>query len=290
VKTKFKVIEGVYGPRLEMHSPWTSQIEKIISKRGIVELELNDGKGWKGMDVRFLKSSNLQNLKALEILDFLVDNVEDIHHLHDIKHLEVSTYCKTPIDFTAFPQLESVAIEWRANSKSIFKAHTLREVFVNNYTGSSLKPFAELDQLESLRLKSPRIREIGDLSTLRKLRDFALVNATRLTSLEGIQVLKTLEHFEANHNRRISNIEQIGSLTELRHLEIWDNREIDTLRPLLSLKNLEELFFYESTNIVDGDVACLMQLPKLRKTSFQNRRHYNCKREELWEYLERHRV
>ena len=284
---KFEVIEGTYGPRLVVRSSWSAELENMIAKQPITGLELNHAKGWYGLDVHFLKYPLLQNLQDLVIINFRLDDCTDIHYLHNLKQLSILTYCKTPIDFTAFPQLESVGLEWRGHSTSIFHAKELRHVFLNNYTGKSLSPFAQLEKLEYLCLKSPRIIEIGNLSKLQKLKELALVNATRLVSLEGLQVLKTLEHLEVNHCRRITSIEEIGFLTELRHLEIWDNREIDSLHPLLSLKKLEELYFYESTNILDGDVACLKQLPRLRDTSFGNRRHYNCKIEELYEYLKK---
>lgn len=48
-----------------------------------------------------------------------------------------------------------------------------------------------------------------------------------------------------------------------------------TLRPLLKLNHLECLSFMESTKILDGDIASLLEMPSLKFARYGNRKHYN---------------
>src|SRR5882724_4626788 len=88
---------GVFGPRAVLHSAWLPRLAEDLLARGVVELELNQGKGWQGKDLLFL--SQLPNLMAFEIHDFNIKNIEPIHSLHKLKRLDVGTYCSTEIDF-----------------------------------------------------------------------------------------------------------------------------------------------------------------------------------------------
>jgi hypothetical protein len=44
---------------------------------------------------------------------------------------------------------------------------------------------------------------------------------------------------------------------------------------------LEALFFYESTNVLDGRIDVLLELPRLSETAFMNRRHYTHTMEQI---------
>ena len=217
----------------------------------------------------------MPNLLVLDIIDWRIRDISDIHNLHELRVLDVNTYCDNKIDFSCFPKLEDISLEWRAKAKSIFKCSSLKSVFINNYAGRILEPFAKLKQLEHLALKSPRITRIGDIPTLGKLKFLELGNARNLTTLKGIEELANLETLMINTCRKITNIEPVMNLTKLKRLFICNWGDIESLCPISNLKELKEVHFYESTNILDGDLSPLKELPKLKETSFQERRHYN---------------
>lgn len=54
-----------------------------------------------------------------------------------------------------------------------------------------------------------------------------------------------------------------------------DLGEIASLRPLAWLTKIEKLFLVESTNVADGDLSPLMELPHLDHVSFLDRPHYS---------------
>jgi hypothetical protein len=93
--------------------------------------------------------------------------------------------------------------------------------------------------------------------------------------------LAKLEELEIHTCPAIGSITEVGNLTRLRKLHLNNDGNIESLKPLCSLRGLESVLFYESTNILDGDLSPLLCQNKLTQVSFQNRRHYSRRREEF---------
>lgn len=270
---------GTYGLRAVLKTSWSDQLAGFLIDSGTVELELNQAKGWKGNDLSFL--SELPHLKSFEIFDFSIRNIAPIHSLHNLRRLGVTTYCRTELDFSAFPELESCGLEWRPRAVSLFDCVTLRRLFVNRYKGKDLAPFSQLVNLESLAILNALVESLCGLSALNRLRSLRLGGLKRLTSLAGIEALRNLEELEIHTCRAIGSIEEVGSLLRLRKLHLNNDGDVRSLKPLERLNDLESVLFYESTNVLDGDLSPLLRLPNLSRVSFQNRRHYSHRREEF---------
>src|SRR5260221_11293751 len=140
--------QGDYGLRAVVTAAWSEEMHRVVMDSGIVELELNDGKGWRGPDLAFLAA--FPHLKSFKIVDLKISSVEQIHFLHELQELKLVTYCDTEVKFSAFPQLENCSLEWRPKATALFDCVTLRKLFVNNYRGSNVDAFARLTVLESL--------------------------------------------------------------------------------------------------------------------------------------------
>ena len=262
-----------------LNSNWSDALIGYLVSNDVVELELNQAKGWKGEDLSFL--AVLPDLKVFEIFDFNIRNIEPIQHLHKLRKLGVTSYCSTKIDFSPFSELESCALEWRAKATSLFECATLKKLFINRYSGKDTAPFAKLVNLESLAILNAPVENLHGLSGLTKLRSLRLANLKRLASLEGIGGLANLEELEIHTCRAIRSLEEVGSLLRLKKLNLNNDGDIESLKPLENLKGLEMVVFYESTNIVDGDLSPLLHQRNLARVSFQNRRHYSHRREDF---------
>jgi Leucine-rich repeat (LRR) protein len=274
-----QIENGLYGQRAVATGEWSEQMSGYLRDHGIVDLELNSGKGWRGSDLSFL--ANLPHLKSFKIIDFRISSVEPIHNLQELRTLEVTTYCQTEIRFLAFPQLEECALEWRPGATSIFECKQLKKLFVNRYDGEDVVPFLKLINLESLAILNAPVGNLRGLSALTRLRVLRLANLKRLKSLAGIEGLTELEELEIHTCRSIGSVEEIGFLSQLRRLYLNNDGCIDSLKPLGRLRHLESVLFYESTNILDGDLSPLLLQGGLSRVSFQNRRHYSHKREDF---------
>src|ERR1700674_2032962 len=137
--------DGEYGRRAVATSAWSEEMTDYLLDNGIVELELNDGKGWRGSDLLFL--AKLPQLESFKIIDLKISSVDPIHFLRELRVLEVTTYCETEIRFAAFPRLEECALEWRPKVASLFDCTRLKKLFINRYDGKDIAPFARLVNL-----------------------------------------------------------------------------------------------------------------------------------------------
>jgi Leucine-rich repeat (LRR) protein len=205
-------------------------------------------RGWRGYDLRFLEE--LPQLRAFKIVDWEISSVQPIHLLHELRALDVMTYCKTPIQFSEFPQLEDCGLEWRPKSESLFSGVTLTSLFVNRYKGKDADAFSNLVNLESLAILNAPVANLRGLRPLRHLRRLRLGNLRRLTSLEGIEGLTTLEELNIDTCRSVGSIDEIGALSGLRKLSLANCGEVESLNPVGKLSGLESVGFPESTNIL----------------------------------------
>ena len=270
---------GAYGRRAVIRTSWTPGLSAQLKRQDVVELELNQGRGWRGDDVAFL--ADLPELKALDILDLTIKDIGPIHALPNLRHLGVTTYCLTEIRFSEFQHLEECALEWRPKAKSLFECISLKKLFVNRYAGQDAEPFARLTRLESLSILNSPLRTLEALRALRNLRFLRLGGLRRLASLAGVEDLVNLETLQVHTCRAIRRVGELGHLSKLRELHLDNDGDISSLRPLDALDALESVSFYESTNIVDGDLSPLLRQKALRRVSFKNRRHYSHRREDF---------
>jgi hypothetical protein len=271
--------QGPFGLRAVITSTLREDTLRDLGNLPIAELELNDGKGWRGDDLSFL--NEFRHLLGFKIIDLNIKSVEPIHALHSLQALDVLTHCKTELRFAQFPDLVECGLEWRPKAMSLFDCVGLKRLYVNRFDGANADPFGRLINLESLTILGSPIVSLEGLSPLAKLRSLRLGDFRKLESLKGIENLIRLEKLEINTCRKIGSIEQIANFVNLRELHLNNLGRIASLKPIGSLHNLWCLTFYESTDILDGDLSPLFGLPNLQKISFQNRRHYSHRREDF---------
>lgn len=272
----FTLHDGKYGVKAVIRGSPPRTIAEDLIRSGVVELELNRSKGWSGDDVTFL--NEMHCLQSVEIIDMQIRDVQPIHSLLNLRRLRLLTYCQTPINFALFPMLTDCGMEWRRGCDSLFDCESLQMLYLNGYDGENLTHFIRLSRLESLILLNAKITNLRGISHLSNLKFLRLGNLKQLTSISDLSANTRLEHLEIQRCRNLKNIDPLSALTNLRVLHLNDDGILESLGPIRVLGNLKEVLFYETTNIADGDLGVLMSLPKLRKVSFQDRRHYSHRR------------
>jgi len=271
--------QGEFGPKAVLRGPWRAELARYLREAGVRELELNQAKGWQGDDLDFLRL--FPDLMGLTIMDHVIGSDSAIHQLHQLRKLKLSTYCKTPVDFAAFPLLTDCALEWRAGSESLFDCANLKRLFINRLSKRAFDGIARLDNLEWLTLLGGPMRDLTGIEGLKQLNFLRLGDLRSLQVIDPIEGLANLEGLMIQVCRRITDISAVGALTNLRRLDLNDCGNIQSLKPLASCHRLEWVGFYGSTRITDGDLSPLLGLECLRDTSFQDRRHYSHRREQI---------
>lgn len=271
--------QGIFGTKAVIKGIWKDSYLDFLLENEVQELELNDGKGWTGVNLDFLK--DLPDLKSIIIIDLKIKSIEPIHNLKELVSLNVITYSKDPINFKSFPKLVECGFEWIKGSESLFEMSNLKKLFINRYNKNDSDVFSKLVNLESLSILNSQIENLLGISSLRKLQNLRLGNLKKISTLQGLENLKDLETLEIQKCKGISDVSVIFNLTKLKQLFLIDMGNISSINGIENLTSLNEFLFYESTNISDGDLIPLKNLPSLRKISFQNRKHYTLKSEDF---------
>ncbi len=220
-------------------------------------------------------------LKGITILDQRLNDITAINQLHELRYAIIDTCCGSEVDFSNFPAIEEASVNWHAKIQSLFEASSLKRLVISDYTGKSSYPFGLLRALKSLSIYGGNLSELTGFKLLHHLNLLGLIGLKKLTSLMGIESLSKLTKLSIDDCKNINSINEISQLNQLKWLNISNNKDIESLLPVRNLMKLEVLHFYEQTNIVDGDIAPLKKLLNLQDVRYQNRRHYNLRKEEF---------
>ena len=224
-------------------------------------------------DIEFL--ADLPPLRRLEIHHLPLRDIRPVESQSGLQTLKIHAYYKTRVDFARFTKLRDLHLDWGPGAESIGSARSLEELSVNRYPGSDLRSFRDLNRLRVLRIASARklasLDGIEAFIGLTVARLLLLPVLTDLTAIAGLSA--SLQSLELNTCRRIGRLDPLAALTHLTSLYVNNCGEIESLAPIAGLP-LKTMTFYESTNVRDGRLDILLELPALTDTSFADRRHY----------------
>jgi len=259
---------------------WSDQLADLVNSGQVDGVVLSSTNGRWGSGIEFL--ADVPSLRHLILVNLLERNVEPLQHLTHLQSLTLNAYATSPLDFSYLESLAQAYIEWRPQYRGISSCVNLQDLFLNRYNDQDLRSLTPLTSLQALRLgDSRRISSLNGIRSLPRLRSLGLLGLPRLTSLVGLdQLAPTLEELDITQCRHLISIDQLAALGRLRRLVLAECGKVPSLRPIAGLRALQELFFFGDTFIVDGDLDFIRSLA-LRDVSFQNRRHYSLRREEL---------
>lgn len=283
-KNTVEVVDARYGKAVYLGSDTVSSAQFAVENniKGVI---VSYDRGYRGQNVDFL--SKYPWIEYLTIQYYGKIDLTGIHHLCNLRRLSLNIIANDTqlIDFSCFPFLEACYFDWRPKAKSIFDCKTLKELRVDKFRKPDLEDLGGLGNLELLRIGSSPIKSLAGIEKL-NLSRLDLVYLTKLESLQNIQGLaETLVSLEINTCKKISSIQEIGSLHHLEYLGINNCGDIDSIRPVKHLQHLERFDFWESTNVVDGDISPLLQLKKLKKIAFMGRPHYTHTNDRVYENI-----
>jgi hypothetical protein len=191
----------------------------------------------------------------------------------------------------ALTQLErlDVAGTYRASLKPLAALERLRMLVAD--PGKDLRALGALERLEKvkLQLETATLSNLKAFARWRALR-WLCIDGRRLKGLDGIDALESLEYLRLYRPgvRSLAPLSGHPALTELRlhhpdrvedwstlslpalttlFIELPDNGRLPSLRFLRGLPALEHVEF-SGQPVADGDLSPLMELPRLRYTSF----------------------
>lgn len=250
--------------------PWRERFAEVLRSHNLTGLVLNRTLGFRDHDLGFLKK--LGFIERLRLASF--DDIEEVHALTNLRFLEVIASEKCAIDLVAFSNLESLVLDHMPKMRNLSSCTKLSYLFLIYYRQETLERLNTLANLRELRIGNCPAVSLQGIQSLLELRILQLHRFRKLEFLNAISSLSRLEHLELCGCRNVRSIDMLAALTQTRYLEISDVGEIPSLTPLRSMQELETVLFDGTTSVKDGDLSPLLELPKLNRIFFRNRKWY----------------
>ncbi len=263
------------GPMHLLRGMMTRDDEARLRAESCRALVLNDVP--EGLD--FL--ARIADLEELYLSDLTVEDVSGVNHLRNLRVLHLNSYDETAIDFRCFARLEECFTFWRPSIETLFAARQLQRLEIQRYDNDDLTPLNGLTGLHALKLVDPRIKSLQGIDAFPKLTSVTVIGGRRLDDVDGAADATNLEQLELSQCRLLIHIEPVRQLRRLREVVLNDCKRLESIAPLEACADLEEVVVAGSTNLTDGDLAFLTDLPRLKTVLIKNHRHYRPSVEEI---------
>jgi hypothetical protein len=264
--------------------------EAMIVKGDSLVDEINylKSKNIKSIYLTYFKSKKIDNLEFLKELTFIEKvNFNDLdigytelYFLKNLKNITLSIKNKSQhLDFSRFPKLEILSIDWYNEFSDLSKNKNLKELSIWKFKPKT-KSLAELslpDGLEKLQISDSNILSLEGLK-LNNLREFEVHYCNSLKTLNGIDKFSNkLNILILDHCRKLTSYEDLRFAGNLRKLILSDSGDIPNIHWLKDLKNIKHFSFW-NTKLIDGDTSPCFGIDYI---TFKNQKHYNYKEEEF---------
>ncbi len=274
------VASDVNALSVDIYEPWEN-VDISAMNQFLVSLTISD----RDTPLEFI--NELPNLRRLSIPRPGIEI--DFSRIQKLEECSLSEYKKLPEELAACRNLKILNLYYCAfkSIDDISKFGQFEELNLVSVRTSSLRSVCNLKNLRSFSLNRSKEPNLQFLSSCHRLEGVQLMHMSSLESIEGIESLKKLNDFGLSACFSLEDVSPLAQLGGLNRVLFESCPNLKTLRPLIALKNLNKLLLWENTKVKDGDLKCLLSLPKLEEYIFKNRRHYNLKQDEAIAILEK---
>lgn len=267
-----------FGKGLVLQAAWQLEEEGIGDVTDVAHLELNYAAGWKGDELSFLKS--FSGLVSLDLRSYSWVDTTGLQACTGLRHLRLHLFNGEPLDLSPFKELEDLRILWQSSYRGLECCVGLKVLYMTGHEGTDLSVCSTLGELRHLTVASSKIKSTTGIAACHKLVFLGLGNDKQLTEVSDVEELD-LRWVELQQCPRLGSVRSLESQGRVSNLDLSEMKAIESLSPVFHMQELEVLTFTGSTNILDGNLSPLKNLKRLKTVSFQDRKHYNCKRIEF---------
>lgn len=281
---------------------WSKELESQIKKRNASHIEIKKWQDDKPLDFIIKFSDQIVDLR----LKATLKEISFIEKLAKLKRLSIRNDYVDFIDFSKLRKLKSCLIVGK-NIGNIDQCNSLEELSLEKVEVEDLMKIKRLVLLKSLVLSEIKIKTLKGIENLKHLK-YLMLDTLPIDSIHEVDCLSEINELYLQYLQKLRDITHISSLSSINCLCIRNCKQIKNLDPIRKLKNLtrlvldnmkieslsflnnlgelERIELYGNTNVLDGDLTPLMNLPKLGCVDFENRKHYTHKHKEIESHIE----
>ncbi|QUJ67373.1 hypothetical protein KDD30_15250 [Photobacterium sp. GJ3] len=264
--------ENGMGRCLVLTDSWSDSLKSVIDKENISVLRLSKSAGWNDNDISFIKA--LPELRGVEIYSWEVKDISPLESVKDIEYLGLQCeFTKAP-DFSMFRNLKICKVQWRPKAKTVLCCEGLNLLNIINYPHDNLMDVQALSNLKCLQITSRKLVSLSGVENLKYLSILDLVDCPKLENISNIEKCQSLHVMEIDNCKKVYDVSSIGKLGKVKKVMLNDCGNINSLRSFDNSQSLESIFFIGNTNVEDGYLTSLLEVPTLKEIRFNERKHY----------------
>ncbi len=266
-----------FGSILVLHGSWQSSFAEVLDGEGVRALRLSDRVGWPPEDLEFLRGMTLRSLEVCS--DTRID-LTAVEAMTSLEWLGLDCEATRPLDLSQLTGLTHALVTWpKRGIAHLLDRPELEHLSIEKYPHGDLRAL-EARRLKRLDLTSRKLESLHGVSQLPSLVRFDLLDCYKLESIDDLAGT-SVEVLEIENCRKVGSLEPLQGHRSLRRLILNGCAGIESLEPLGSCEKLELVILGGNTNITTGDLALLLNNPRLKTFRFKNRRHYNLKSKDV---------
>ena len=236
-----------------------------------------------GASIRFLE--HIPALESLVLHDWKIKSLASITTLKNLDELSIGSRSAKPISLAQLLNVRILGLDFHCDEWEWTKLPNLEQLFLGDFPHSDLSSFDTLQPIVNLDIIAPQLESFRGLR-LSRLEKLEVRNSRKLKSIEGIEECEKLEDIHFNGST-LHSMESVRQLPSLRRILLSDCRHIESILALKECPELDDLIIYGSSNIRDGRIKWLLDMPNLKKVWIRPRKHYDIPAEELNAIFER---
>lgn len=190
------------GRALVFEGSWKDEYINILSQPSISGLTWVFGSKPKE-NIEFLEKLQKVGLKSVVIRETSVKDLTPLSLLPNLEMIMIEALYTSCPDFSEFPNLKYLLLNYRASAKSMFECQNLEYLHVEGYPHTDFSAISHMSKLRNL-----------------------VIRGGKLTSLKGIENLKSLEQLDIYKLNKLENLEGIEHLPNLSDIRITSCKQI----------------------------------------------------------------
>jgi hypothetical protein len=231
--------------------------------------------GYKLNDLRFLRDYPFISRVIVTYAPNIC--VSDLSFLPALRSITIGQN-RESIDFSVFPKLEELSIDWHPKIKFPKINKTLKFLSLSNYKPKSkdLTELPDFVNIENLQIIRSPINSLTGLGRFKKLKALELAYFSKLNSIADLDAY-SVEELMFEVCRKISDHEHVLNFPKLWKLRFSNCGKLSTLKFLDRMPKLRWLSFVD-TDVLDGDMTPCF---RLEYAGTLNKKHYSHTSDEI---------
>jgi protein phosphatase 1 regulatory subunit 7 len=275
----FKVYLGLDGKRsIIVNSACIDECMRVYTDHALDGVAITIAHDYKLANVDFLE--HYPEITSLSISQGIED-ISAIHNLGNLKWL-IASGRNRKIDFSFFPFMEDLRIEWSSKLVNLKSCTKLEGLFLRNYNpkvndASNIKDIAWIRRLGVVQ---STIQSLNGLEEMDRLEEVEIDYCSKLTDIGFFtQSKNTLISLLFGNCKAIINYQDVACLSNLKTLAFNDCGRMESIGFIKDMRSLKS-FRFVNTDVLDGDMnPCI----GLEYVAFSNKKHFSHKLEGIRE-------